>query len=66
MEIIVNGDKKEAAAGATVADYVTGLGLDLKTAVIEYDGEILQKNDYDSRKLKEGCALEIIRFIGGG
>lgn len=66
MEIIVNGEKKEAAQGTSVAAYVESLGLDLKTVVIEYNGQILQKNDYASRLLEDGCCLELIRFIGGG
>lgn len=66
MEIIVNGEKKGVDPGTSVAAYVASLGLDLKTVVIEYNGQILQKPDYETRLLEDGCCLELIRFIGGG
>lgn len=66
MKILVNGEEKEATRAASVAEYVSALGFDPETVVIELDGQILNRADYAERRLTEGCELELIRFIGGG
>lgn len=66
MEIVVNGKRKEAAEGMTVAEYVESLGFDPETVVVEYNEQILKREDYGRQQLEDGCVLELIRFIGGG
>jgi sulfur carrier protein len=66
MQIIVNGEEKEAPANISVAEYVMTLGFDPETVVVELDGQILTRVDYGERQLTAGCELELIRFIGGG
>ena len=66
MKIIVNGEEKEAPPAVSVFNYVTTLGFDPETVVVELDGQILSRTDYSERHLTEGCELELIRFIGGG
>lgn len=66
MEITVNGEIKEVGPETFVADYIEGLGLHLDTVVVEYNGQILLKEKYNTQKLEPGCVLELIRFIGGG
>ncbi|MDD5757796.1 MAG: sulfur carrier protein ThiS [Desulfobulbaceae bacterium] len=66
MKIIVNGEEKEAKQEASVAEFVSTLGFDPETVVVELDGQILNRTEYAERHLKEGCELELIRFIGGG
>ncbi len=66
MEIIVNGEKKEAETGTSVTEYVKSLGFDPETVVVEYNEQVLKREDYSTKILEEGCVLELIRFIGGG
>lgn len=66
MNIIVNGEEKEVPTTLSVSEYVTTLGFDPETVVVELDGQILSRGDYAERRLTEGCELELIRFIGGG
>ncbi len=66
MEIIVNGEKKEISSEMSVAQYIKSLGLDLELIVVEYNDQILAKEEFDSRMLEQDCVLELIRFIGGG
>lgn len=66
MRIIVNGEEKEAKQAASVSEYVSALGFDPETVVVELDGQILNRTEYAERRLTEGCELELIRFIGGG
>ncbi len=66
MNITVNGEPKEAPGNITIFDYVTLLKFDPETVVVEVDGKIIQRDDYQNKHLEDGCILELIRFIGGG
>ena len=66
MKIMVNGEEKEAGSDICVNDYVKSLGLDPQTVVVEINGLLLKREECDLQALKQGDALEIIRFVGGG
>jgi len=66
MKILCNGETLELAAGIRVADYLSQLGLDASSVVVECDGKILTREEYGSHVLQDGSVLELIRFVGGG
>lgn len=66
MNIILNGQPKEIAATATVAELLKQLGLELQPVVIERNGAIIARQDYTDTGLHEGDHLEIVHFVGGG
>jgi thiamine biosynthesis protein ThiS len=66
MKILCNGETLEVAVGMRVADYLSQLGLDASSVVVECDGKILSREEYGSHALQDGSVLELIRFVGGG
>jgi sulfur carrier protein len=66
MKIICNGAKKEIQEDAILVDFLKSLDLDPDTVVVECDGEIIARKDYESQILVDGTKLELIRFVGGG
>lgn len=66
MKILCNGETVEVAAGLRVADYLDQLGLDASSVVVECDGKVLTRDEYESHALQDGSVLELIRFVGGG
>ena len=66
MKIFCNGETVEVTAGIRVADYLSQLGLDALSVVVECDGKILTQEEYGSHALQDGSVLELIRFVGGG
>ncbi len=66
MQITVNGEPKEAPDNITTFDYIISLDFEPETIVVELDGKIVKREDYQSKQIKDGCVLELIRFIGGG
>lgn len=66
LAVTVNGERREAPAGATVLSLLESLGLDPAHVVVERNGEILRREDFPSTPLAEDDALEVIRFVGGG
>ncbi|MDE5832783.1 MAG: sulfur carrier protein ThiS [Desulfovibrio sp.] len=64
MEIIING-KSSAGAFKNINDLLSREDLDPKLVVVELNGKILPKEDYD-KPLRDGDAVEIVQFVAGG
>jgi sulfur carrier protein len=66
MQIHVNGEARMAADGTTVADLLRELQVGPDRVAVELNLEVLNRHDFDDRRLHEGDRVEIISFIGGG
>ena len=66
MEVIVNGNPTVLGADTSVADLLARLELNEARIAVELNREILPRALFDSRHLKAGDQLEIVRAIGGG
>lgn len=64
--INVNGEKREIAEGLTIAQLLEELNIRPGRVVIELNRDIVSREAYGSAILKEGDALEIVHFVGGG
>lgn len=61
----VNGTEQNAA-GLTLLAFLEKEGYDPKKIAVEKNGEIVPKAQYEETILKDGDALEVVRFVGGG
>lgn len=66
MKITVNGRKVELFNSKTVSDFVKERNISGKMFVIEKNLKIIPKEDYDKEEIKEGDAIELVGFVGGG
>lgn len=66
MKIMVNGQEKDVPQGLSVLDLLGILGLRVDRVAVELNRSILPKESYSAGALKEGDALEIVGFVGGG
>jgi len=66
MKIQINGEEKEIANGLTLARLLEEMQLRPGRVVIELNREIVAREAHVSTLLKEGDALEIVHFVGGG
>lgn len=66
MQITVNGEAKKIESSVTVSELVVLLGLDTRRVAIERNCEIISRSSYDTTQVKDGDAIEIVQFIGGG
>lgn len=64
--ITVNGEGIENITGKTVAEYLAESNYDLRRIVVERNGEIVPKSQYDAIVLQDGDSIEIVSFVGGG
>ncbi|BBF83814.1 sulfur carrier protein ThiS [Aquitalea magnusonii] len=66
MQLRINGEVKEFARLATVAELVQALELVGKRVAVELNGEIVPRSQHGSAVLSDGDELEIVVAVGGG
>ena len=66
MKIRVNGEEKEIEDGLTVSHLLEELQIRSARVVVELNRDIVSREAHGSTMLKEGDALEIVHFVGGG
>lgn len=52
--------------GKTVSEYLKSAGYDMKRIVVERNGDIVPKKQYEETVLTDGDSVEIVSFVGGG
>jgi sulfur carrier protein len=65
MNVIINGEKKNVEV-TNVLELVHDLKLNPGLIVIEVEGEILDRSNWEAVELKEDLTIEIVHFVGGG
>lgn len=66
MTITVNGKSENLEKKMSILDLLTLKGLDPNTVVVEYNADIVKKEEWGNIILKENDTLEVLRFVGGG
>ena len=66
MNILVNGEVKDIPEGITVGQLVDHLSLPPRRMAIELNKRVIRRLDWESTRLNERDAIEIVHFVGGG
>lgn len=66
MNIICNGKEMSVSDGVSLEELILDLQLNPATVVVECDGRIVLRDEYQQINLRQGMVLELIRFVGGG
>jgi thiamine biosynthesis protein ThiS len=66
MDVTVNGERVEVAAGATIADLLARLGVRLEAVAVERNRSLVRRSEIGSTPLAPGDVLEVVTFVGGG
>jgi thiazole synthase len=66
VTVTVNGRAQEAAPGETVETLLERLGLGAKYALVERNGEPVERTSYGATALEEGDTLVVARPVAGG
>ena len=64
--ILVNGRGQEVEAGETVAGLLERLGLGGRYALVERNGEPVERARYKDVRLEDGDRLVVARPVAGG
>jgi len=62
----VNGEPRDCPIETRLPDFLTQLGLNPRLVAVEYNGEILHRQFWDTTQLQAGDRLEIVTIVGGG
>jgi thiamine biosynthesis protein ThiS len=66
MQIIFNGKPRELKDGTSIQELLDQLRLDCLQVVVEHNKKIIPRQRLAETFLKDGDALEVIHFVGGG
>lgn len=66
MKIRLNGESTDIADGLSIAALLEELQIRPGRVVVELNRDIVARETHASTLLKEGDALEIVHFVGGG
>ena len=66
MRAKVNGQERELADSATLADVVVGIGARVDAVAVARNGEVVPRARLAIEGVREGDVVEVIRAVGGG
>ena len=66
MNVTVNGRVQPAVPGETVATLLERLGLSARYALVERNGEPVERRRYDETGLEDGDTVVVARPVAGG
>ena len=67
MLVLVNGEAREVAAGATIAGVMRSVeGVPDTGVAVAVDGEVVPRRAWDATELRDGARIEIVVAVQGG
>ena len=66
MKILINGETKDLPEGVTLSQMIERLSLPPRRMAIELNKRVIRRQDWETTKLEERDAIEIVHFVGGG
>ena len=66
VEVTINGEVREFADSLSLPELLEQIEMNPRLIAVEYNGEILHRQFWESTKIKNGDRLEIVTIVGGG
>jgi sulfur carrier protein len=66
VHLQVNGETKVCPPGTSIPRFLESLGLNPRLVAVEYNGEILHRQFWETTHLQSDDRLEIVTIVGGG
>ena len=66
VHVTVGGQPRELADGTTVAALLAALGAAGRPCAVEINCAIVPRTTHGAHTLREGDAIEVVGFVGGG
>ena len=64
--VTINGERRHAAPGTTLAELIADIGLDPLRVAVERNLEIVPRSTFATVIVEDGDDYEIVHFVGGG
>lgn len=66
MKLKVNGKFEELNEGITIAELLTDKGVRPEVVAVEINGQLVDREEYSDKDLKQGDEVEYLFYMGGG
>jgi thiamine biosynthesis protein ThiS len=66
MNITVNGKPREIDGEMDLPAFLRSFDVNPKLVAVAINGDVIPKDAYASKRVRDGDALEIVRMVGGG
>lgn len=66
MKFVLNGKDEELSGRLSLSELLKNNNLAPEKTVVEFNGQILDKNQWHSTILKDNDVVEVVSFVGGG
>ena len=66
IQIVVNGEPRAIADGASLLELLATLELDPRAVVVEHNRHIVRRPALGDVRVAPGDAVELVHFVGGG
>ena len=66
ISLTVNGESQTCSTNVPLPEFLQLLGMNPRLVAVEYNGEILHRQFWDTTQMQEGDRLEIVTIVGGG
>ena len=67
MRLVINGKQEEIEKELTILELLSYKKVEQPLMVtVELNGNILQRNDFDTVRIKDNDSVEFLYFMGGG
>ncbi|NJN74600.1 MAG: thiamine biosynthesis protein ThiS [Limnothrix sp. RL_2_0] len=66
IHLWVNGEQKTIPSELNMTQFLEHIGTSPRLVAVEYNGEILHRQNWVHTKIQEGDRLEIVTIVGGG
>ncbi len=66
VDVMVNGEPRAVARGATLLELLQSLALDPRAVVVEHNRTIVRRPALGGVTVEPGDAIELVHFVGGG
>lgn len=66
IAVTINGKPVQLESSVSLEQFLDERNVNTKFVAVAYNGNVLQKEDYNGIVLNEGDVLEIVQPVGGG
>ena len=66
VQLIINGETRDISSAGNIAEVIAALGLPAQVTLVEHNGIALRRDEWLTRKVREGDRFELIRIVAGG
>jgi sulfur carrier protein len=66
INLYINGEVRSCPAQLRLPELLEHLGMNPRLVAVEYNGEILHRQFWDTTAMQEGDRLEVVTIVGGG